>query len=183
MRETGRNCFRLRIITMKKQLSYILFIVLAFFNTALFAQQPVVANPDHEAMLQSDDPRLAANKRLVYDMWRTLLDAGHAEQADKFLAEDYIQHNPNVATGRAAVIEFIKSSRPRTEIPERVNREIVSITAEGDYVIISFVRRGKNPLKNNEDYTTSWFDMFRIENGKIAEHWDTAELWTEPPKF
>lgn len=168
---------------MMKSLPYLLCALLAAFSSVASAQLPVVANPDHEAMLKSDNPQLEANKRLVYDMWRTLLDAGHVEDADKFLAEDYIQHNPNVATGRAAVIEFIKSSRPHKEIQDRVNREIVSITAEGDLVIISFVRRGKNPLKNNEDYTTSWFDMFRIKDGKIVEHWDTAEMWTKPPKF
>ena len=38
-------------------------------------------NPDHEKSLASKDPKLAANKRLVYDMWRTLLDAQQSEMA------------------------------------------------------------------------------------------------------
>ena len=51
-------------------------------------------------MLKSDDPQLAANKRLVYDMWRTLVDARDVEAAKKYLDKDYIQHNPIADTGR-----------------------------------------------------------------------------------
>src|SRR5690606_20999197 len=63
---------------------------------------PVTAHPDQLALLASDDPQLAANKKLVFDMWRTLLIAGQVEQAERFLTEDYIQHNVMVPTGRAA---------------------------------------------------------------------------------
>jgi hypothetical protein len=54
-----------------------------------FAQVPVTENPNHEGMLASDDPQLAKNKRLVYDMWRTLLEARQLDQAEKYMAEDY----------------------------------------------------------------------------------------------
>ena len=40
---------------------------------------PPVGNDDHEALLASDDPQLAANKRLVYDWWREVFEAGHLE--------------------------------------------------------------------------------------------------------
>ena len=51
---------------------------------------------------------------------------------------------------------------------------LVAITAEGDLVILSFVREHADPKDPAQKYTTTWFDMFRIENGKIAEHWDPA---------
>jgi hypothetical protein len=48
-----------------------------------FAQVPVQANPDQERMLASADPRVAANKRLVYDFWRDVFEGHHLELADK----------------------------------------------------------------------------------------------------
>ena len=71
-----------------------------------FAQLPVTANPDHKTMLASKDAKLAANKKLVYDFWREVFEGGHMELAPQYMAESYIQHNPNVATGRKAFIDF-----------------------------------------------------------------------------
>jgi len=51
----------------------------------------------------------------------------------------------------------------------------VAIVAEGDLVVISFANERTDPNDMNKKYTTTWFDMFRIENGKIAEHWDSSE--------
>lgn len=52
---------------------------------------------------------------------------------------------------------------------------MVSIIAEGDFVVLGFVGEGTDPKDLSRKYTTSWFDMFRIEGGKIAEHWDPAQ--------
>jgi predicted SnoaL-like aldol condensation-catalyzing enzyme len=136
------------------------------------AQLPVTANPDHERMLADHDARLAANKRLVYDFWREVFEAGHMELAEKYMAESYIQHNPNVPTGRAAFVElFSKITKPKA-IEARVKAPLVAIVAEGDYVVLSFVSERKDPKDSAKKYTTTWFDMFRVEKGKIAEHWD-----------
>src|SRR5438552_1867497 len=70
------------------------------------AQVPVQPSVDHTRLLASSDPRLATNKRLVYDFWRKVIEAGHLELANQYLAEDYIQHNPNVPTGRAGFVGF-----------------------------------------------------------------------------
>jgi len=50
-------------------------------------------------MLVSPDPKLAANKRLVYDFWREVLEAGHVSEVDKYVLESYVQHNPTFRTG------------------------------------------------------------------------------------
>jgi len=42
-------------------------------------------------------------------------------------------------------------------------------------VLNSFLREGPDPKDPTKRYTTTWFDMFRIEGGKIAEHWDGAQ--------
>jgi len=156
-------------------------LVLSLLPLCVFAQVPVTENPDHEAMLASDDPQLAKNKRLVYDMWRTLLEARQTDQAEKFMAETYIQHNPAVPTGRAAFVDFFSrvGGGPQT-LQERISGKLVAIVAEGDLVVLSFVRELDHPNKPGEKYTTTWFDMFRVENGLVAEHWDYGQIRPRP---
>ena len=137
----------------------------------LYAQIPPVANPDHERMLASVDPKLAANKRLVYDFWREVLEARHMDLANKYLTESYIQHNPNVATGRAALVKYF-SQFPTTPIAAHVKAPLINIVAEGDLVIVCSVQPMPDAKDPSKSYTTTQFDMFRIEGGKIAEHWD-----------
>ena len=138
------------------------------------AQVTVVAQPNHEVLLASPDPRIAANKRFVYDFWREVFEGGHMELADKYMAESYIQHNPNVATGRAPFIEFFSKRVKPQPIEAKVKAPLVAIVADGDLVVLSFVREGVDPKDPAKKYTTTWFDMFRLESGKIAEHWDPA---------
>jgi predicted SnoaL-like aldol condensation-catalyzing enzyme len=158
-------------------LPVVLALVLSL-SPAAQAQIDVRANPDHARLLASPNPRLAANKRLVYDFWREVFEAGHMELASKYMAESYIQHNPNVPTGRAAFVAFFsKFSKPKP-IEANVKAPLVAIVAEGDLVVLSFVSEKKDPKDATKKYATTWFDMFRVENGKIAEHWDpdTKEL-------
>ena len=56
----------------------------------------------------------------------------------------------------------------------KIKAEIVSITAERDLVTMAHVVRYPDPSDASKTYTTTWFDMFRIEGGKIVEHWDSA---------
>ena len=142
------------------------------------AQLPVVPAANQEALLASTDPQLAVNKKLVWDFWREVFEAGHMDLADKYMAETYVQHNPNVPTGRAAFVAFFTQYVKPKAIQPRIAAPLVTIVAEGDKVILSFVRETGDPKDaakgNGKSATTTWFDMFRIENGKIAEHWDCA---------
>ena len=138
------------------------------------AQLPVVPIATQEAMLASPDPRLAANKRLVYDFWREVFEGGHMEFAPKYMAESYIQHNPNVPTGRAAFIELLSKFVKPQDIDTRIKAPLVAVVAEGDLVVLAFAKEAPDPADATKKYTTTWFDMFRIEGGKIAEHWDPA---------
>jgi len=156
-------------IMMNKFLSAALLLALSINS---WAQLPVTANTDHKAMLASKDPALAANKKLVYNFWREVFEAGHMELAPQYMTESYIQHNPNVATGRDAFVKFFSSFKKPQAIADKVAAPLVSIVAEGNMVILTFVSEQKDPKNPDKTYTTTWFDMFRIENGKIAEHWD-----------
>lgn len=141
-----------------------------------------VADRDAQlALLDNDDPILAANKRLVWDMYRVLLQGGHADRASEFIADDYIQHNPNVASGRQALVAFLKGSRPVRPLEDRIVLPLVNIIAERDQVMVLFERPEQDAEGNR--YVTSWFDLFRIADGKIAEHWDPALKSPEMLKF
>ena len=149
-------------------------ILMACFAPAALAQVPVAPNPDHEAMLQSKDPQLAKNKRFVYDFWREVFEAAHMDLAPKYMAETYIQHNPRVPTGRQAFIDFFTKVRKPTPIEAKVRAPLVAMLADGDLVTMVFVREYPDPQDPEKKYTTTWFDMFHIVDGKIAEHWDPA---------
>ncbi|MCV2363911.1 nuclear transport factor 2 family protein [Paucibacter sp. DJ1R-11] len=137
------------------------------------AQQPVTAQADHELLLRSDDAHLAANKRRVYDFWREVFEAGQLERAEQYLAEGYIQHNPNVPSGRAGFVEFFrKFSKPRP-VAAHVEAPLVAIMAEGDLVNLVFVSVHPDPKAPGQTYTSTWFDLFRLDaQGRIVEHWD-----------
>ena len=139
-----------------------------------WAQAPVLGNPDHEQLLAASDPKLAANKRLVYDFWREVFEAGHVELAPKYMTETYIQHNPLVASGRDAFVGFLTKFVKPKPIQPNVTAPLVAILAEGDLVVFVFARELEDPADKTRKYTTTWFDMWRIENGKMAEHWDAA---------
>ena len=143
--------------------------------TAASAQVPVTPHPEHERMLATGDARAVANKRLVYAFWREVFEARHMDLAPKYMAEGYIQHNPNVPTGRAAFVQFFSSRVKAREIADHVKSPLVAIVAEGDLVMLAFAREGPDPKDPAKKFTTTWFDLFRIENGKIAEHWDPAQ--------
>jgi predicted SnoaL-like aldol condensation-catalyzing enzyme len=134
------------------------------------AQLPVEVHRNQAELLRSPDPALAANKRLVFDFWREVLQARHVDRAPEYLAESYVQHNPSVATGRAAFMEFFGRFPPAAVKP--TIDDLVSIVAERDLVVLAFRRTLPDLEHEGQTYTTTWFDMFRVADGKIVEHWD-----------
>lgn len=138
-------------------------------ESPMTSKSPVIAT-DHAALLASDDPKLAANKRLVYDMYRIVLQAGLWERAGEFIADDYVQHNPNAGQGLAGVQDYIRKTRPERPISDKLELPLIQLIAEGDYVMTAFVRPEQDA--DGQTYYSTWFDLYRISDGKIAEHWD-----------
>jgi len=149
---------------------------------AASAQVPVTAlSPEQQLeALKDADPKEAANKKLVYDFWREVFVGRDMTRAETYMAESYIQHNPNVPTGRAPFVAFF-GTRPSQPAKPAID-DLVAILGDGDLVTLAFRRELPDPTKPGATYTTTWFDMFRIENGKIAEHWDygTKQLPAAP---
>ena len=152
---------------------FISLIALVMLAVPAGAAVKVTGNPNHEEMLESDNPQLERNKRLVYDTWRVVVEARQMDRADEFIHDDYIQHNPNAETGLEGMKAYFRQLGDPLPVKDRVQRPIVDIVAEDDLVVITFVDEREDP-ETGEPYTTTWFDMFRIEDGKIAEHWDGA---------
>jgi predicted SnoaL-like aldol condensation-catalyzing enzyme len=151
---------------MKKKL-FLLSLIVILFASATFAQS-------QKAMLYSKNAKLAQNKKIVYDFWREILEAGHIEFADKYMMESYIQHNPNVPTGRQVIIDYFTKYVKPQPIVDTIKAPLIAIVAEGDLVILSFKQEYPDPKEPGKKYTSTWFDMLRVENGKVAEHWDPA---------
>lgn len=148
-----------------------LFITIVFATTTATAALPVVPAINQQELLKSNNPQLVKNKKLVFDFARIILGGRRLEQAANFMREDYMQHNPNVETGLKGFLDYFSKLGGPRPIPEEIP-DLVSIQAEGDFVTLSFVNELKNPKSKESKYTTTWFDMFRIQDGKIAEHWD-----------
>lgn len=116
------------------------------------------------------------NLDMVLTWWREVIDGGHLELAPNFQAEDYIQHNPNVPTGRAGFVEFFgKFAKPKNPIPATMANPPVVKGAKGDYVWLIFEHEDKDPRDASKTYHYNSFDVLRIQNGKVQEHWDSAQ--------
>lgn len=131
------------------------------------------------SMLESADPGLARNKHLVFDLWREVVDAGHEEVAPRYIDRSYIEHRQGAASGIAGFREHF-AARPDRPTQSWIKAPVVAMVAEGDLVALVTMQTHPHPVHPGRQYTTTWFDMFRIVNGRIVEHWDDAEPH-EPP--
>lgn len=143
---------------------------------AVHAQEHVRGAADTESLFTSPDPTLHANKQVALRIVRDLLEAGHWHRAGEYLTERYIQHNPNAASGRAAVVDYfvnVRKVQPRP-VPERISTPITAVIAEGDLVTVMYPRVVRDRQDPGRSYTTTWYDTWRIVGGKADEHWDPA---------
>ena len=119
------------------------------------------------------------NLDMVLNWWRDVLYAGHYDLAPKYQAADYIQHNPNASTGRDGFIAFFKAlSRPQVNpIPKQLPTDQMPVVmgARGDYVWLIFEHEDKDPRNPANTYHYNSFDVLRVQNGKVQEHWDSAQ--------
>ena len=167
-----------------KKPSVLFGILLAGLVATAHAQIPPVENPDQLSMLKSADPTLARNKKLIFDFWRIVFEGGHMDKAPDYMAETYVQHNPNVQSGRNAFVELFSRVRPPKPVAPRIKVPVISIIAERDIVMVSTVRKVRDREHHDHIYYMTWFDVFRVNaQGLIAEHWDSSELWVDgqPP--
>ena len=137
---------------------------------------PVTAHPDQLSLLRSATPALEANKRLVFDLWRTVALAGQLEQLERFVAPDFRQHSPAIRNGTDGLRDWFASRTTRQErVPDTIPG-LVTLVAEGDYVVLAQVSHYPEPDGSGNTYTSTRFDLFRLANGRIAEQWTSDQL-------
>jgi predicted SnoaL-like aldol condensation-catalyzing enzyme len=104
------------------------------------------------------------NKALVLKAFDTLFNKRDYEAAARFWSDTYIQHSAHIEPGRDGLFELIRSS------PVTLRYEHQLIVAEGDYVIVygRFTGNGR---------PVAWIaaDVVRVEDGRLAEHWDVLQ--------
>lgn len=115
----------------------------------------------------SRTPQEEANLALVLDMFAHVLNPMDSGVVDRFIAADYIQHNQAAEPGREGLKRFLDMIREAT--PQAVH-DVKRAFVDGDHVTVHYhVRRWPDDL--------GWavIDIFRIEQGMIAEHWDVMQ--------
>jgi predicted SnoaL-like aldol condensation-catalyzing enzyme len=143
-------------------------------------EKPTAPNPSGHTML--DGPTQATdlgnkqdNKALVRAFVDDILVAGKMDKlASYFDGDNYIQHNPQIAdslSGLSAALEAMATQG----VTMQYNR-IHKVLGEGNFVLV--VSEGSFGGRH-----TSFYDLFRVEKGKIAEHWDTIETIAPPEQW
>ena len=106
------------------------------------------------------------NKQIVIEFYDLIINKKDFDAAKKYMGMRYKQHNPLVKDGPGGLQEFITFLR--ANFPD-ANSEIKSVFADGDYVILHVLSHRTPSLKR------AIVEIFRLENGKIDEHWDVLQ--------
>ena len=117
----------------------------------------------------ADDALTARNKAIVREFYTTVLINRQVDAAPQFLRADYIQHNPNVPTGLKGFMDTFRE-RFAQKLPPDYKRELLNVVGDNDMVVI-YVRHTWTSHDGQHKQALG-FDMFRVQDGKIAEHWD-----------
>jgi predicted SnoaL-like aldol condensation-catalyzing enzyme len=107
------------------------------------------------------------NKETVIAFYDAAINDKDFEAASAYLGDKYIQHNPLASDGPEglkAFLDFAKDNMGTFKV------EFKQVFADGDFVIVH-----AHAKANPEDRGSAVMDIFRLENGKVVEHWDVIQ--------
>ena len=108
------------------------------------------------------------NRQLVKNFLYDVMQGNHSEKTpDYFDGDAYIQHNTGIADGLSGLGAALAALAKQNI--QMIYTTVHQVLAQGNYVLaVSEGTFGGVP--------TSYYDLWRVENGKIAEHWDVMEM-------
>ena len=115
----------------------------------------------------ANTPQEEANKKNVVEFYDKALNQKDFEAASKYLGSRYVQHNPVAADGPEGLkgfIQFLRDKFPNSR------SEIKRVFADGDYVIVHV-----HAIREPGTRGRAIIDIFKLESGKVVEHWDVAQ--------
>jgi predicted SnoaL-like aldol condensation-catalyzing enzyme len=113
----------------------------------------------------------AANKRIAIAFYQAALNDKDWDAAVKFIGPRYVQHNPVSVDGVPGIKQHVEDLKEH--FPD--NRgQIIHAFADGDIVVLHVHSIRKIGTRGN-----AIVDMFRIEHGKVVEHWDVVQAVPE----
>ncbi len=123
----------------------------------------------------ADEALTARNKEVVRNFYSDVFIGRNVDAAPKYLRPDYIQHNPKVPTGLKG---FMDTFRPgfAQKYPADYKREILNIVGDNDMVVV-YDRQTWTSPKDNKHHQALGFELFRVQDGMIDEHWDDEDTY------
>jgi len=111
---------------------------------------------------------LENNKRIVREYYELAFNERKPEEAvEKYMGSYYRQHNPQAGDGAEPFIGFVKYY---TQTFPDLHMDIKRLIAEGDLVVVH-----NHHTRYASDRGVAVIDVFRLEDGKIVEHWDVLQ--------
>ena len=115
----------------------------------------------------ADPQQMEANKKVVLEFYDLAINKKDFDAASKFIGSRYTQHNPRAADGPEGLRAFLAFLREK--FPD-YHSDIKRVFADGDYVI-AHVHNVPTPGSRG----TAIIDIFKLEDGKVVEHWDVRQ--------
>ena len=123
-----------------------------------------------------------SNREIVEMLCAEVFNKHSFKMLDQYMRDDYIQHNQDVPQGKAGFKNFFTNTFK--SIPD-FGYTIKRIVAEGDFVMLWAATTGTHTggawldhLPTGNKINIDVVDIFRFQEGKIAEHWDVADTFT-----
>jgi predicted SnoaL-like aldol condensation-catalyzing enzyme len=119
------------------------------------------------AAYAADAKQMEANKKAVVEFYDLAINQKNFDAAAKFIGPRYTQHNPNAKDGPEGLKAFLAFLREK--FPD-YRSDIKQVFADGDYVILHV---HNVPTPGARGFAI--IDIFKLEDGKIVEHWDVKQ--------